>query len=30
VTLEATHKAAKRLFDGKQLLVAVAGRPVGM
>jgi zinc protease len=30
VTLEATHKAARRLFDGKQMLVTVAGRPVGM
>ncbi|MDB5641900.1 MAG: peptidase domain protein [Hyphomicrobiales bacterium] len=30
VTLEGTHNAARRLFDGKQMLVAVAGRPVGM
>jgi zinc protease len=30
VTLADTHRAARRLFDGKKMLVAVAGRPVGM
>ena len=30
VTLEDARRVAKRLFDGKQLLVAVAGRPQGM
>ncbi len=30
VTLEDTKRVAKRLFDGKKLLVAVAGRPEGM
>ncbi|MBX9740979.1 MAG: insulinase family protein [Beijerinckiaceae bacterium] len=30
VALEDTHRAARRLFDGKKMLVAVAGRPVGM
>lgn len=29
VTLEDTRKAAKRLFEGKKLLIAAAGRPVG-
>ncbi len=30
VTLEDTHRVAKRLFDGKKLLVAAAGRPQGI
>ena len=30
VTLEDTKRAAKRLFAGKKLLVAAAGRPTGM
>lgn len=30
VTLEDTKRVARRLFDGKKLLVAVAGRPEGM
>jgi zinc protease len=30
VTLEDAHKVARRLFEGKKLLVAVAGRPVGL
>ena len=30
VTLEQTQRVARRLFEGKKLLVAAAGRPVGM
>jgi zinc protease len=30
VTLDDTKRVAKRLFEGKKLLVAAAGRPVGM
>jgi zinc protease len=30
VTLEDTKRVAKRLFLGKKLLVAAAGRPTGM
>ena len=30
VTLNDTKRVAKRLFEGKKLLVAVAGRPEGM
>ncbi len=30
VTLDGVKRVAKRLFDGKKLLVAAAGRPVGM
>ncbi len=29
VTMEDMRRVAKRLFDGKQLLVTVAGRPEG-
>jgi zinc protease len=30
VTLEQTQRVAKRLFDGKKLLVTIAGRPEGL
>ena len=30
VTLDDAKRVAKRLFDGKKLMVAIAGRPQGM